>query len=402
MSYVPPRSMRAWSSPWRPYWRSPAAARSRSRRRRKTAPPAAADATASDALEGQVDIVAWPGYIERGETDKDYDWVTSFEQDTGCKVNIKTAGTSDEMVSLMTQGGLRPGDGVGDASLRLIRGGTVQPVDVDARAELRERRRAAQASALALRRRQALRHAVPVGPERADVQHQGVPDAAEVVVGRVRGTEAAGRQEQQGPHPGLRRPDLHRRRRAVPDGEEARPRHQGPVRTQRGSSTPPCSSCCASSTRSCTVTGTTRTSPCRTSRTKASSPRARGRSRSTRWSPTSSRSRASCPPKARRGGPTRRCSRRTRSTPTARTSGWSGRSTPRCRATWPRGSAPCRPCPRRARATRCSATRVAPTNGFDNFDKIRFWRTPEAACAQGTCVPYSRWATDYVAVMGGR
>ena len=42
------------------------------------------------------------------------------------------------------------------------------------------------------------------------------------------------------------------------------------------------------------------------------------------------------------------------------------------------------------------------TNGFDNFDKIHFWRTPEAACSTGTCVPYSRWATDYVAVMGGR
>jgi putative spermidine/putrescine transport system substrate-binding protein len=42
------------------------------------------------------------------------------------------------------------------------------------------------------------------------------------------------------------------------------------------------------------------------------------------------------------------------------------------------------------------------TNGFDNFDKIHFWRTPEASCSQGACVPYSRWATDYVAVMGGR
>ena len=44
------------------------------------------------------------------------------------------------------------------------------------------------------------------------------------------------------------------------------------------------------------------------------------------------------------------------------------------------------------------------TNGIDNFDKIKFWRTPEAKCAtqNDACVPYSRWATDYVAVMGGR
>jgi hypothetical protein len=26
--------------------------------------------------EGEVDIVAWPGYIERGANDKNYDWVT--------------------------------------------------------------------------------------------------------------------------------------------------------------------------------------------------------------------------------------------------------------------------------------------------------------------------------------
>ena len=30
------------------------------------------------------------------------------------------------------------------------------------------------------------------------------------------------------------------------------------------------------------------------------------------------------------------------------------------------------------------------TNGFDNFDKIWFWRTPTAKCEQeGKCVPYS-------------
>ncbi|MFL6617268.1 MAG: extracellular solute-binding protein, partial [Povalibacter sp.] len=91
-------------------------------------PQAAAAPTAT--LEGQVDIVAWPGYIERGETDKSYDWVTKFEADTGCKVNVKTAGTSDEMVSLMTQGGYDLVTASGDASLRLIRGGTVQPVDI--------------------------------------------------------------------------------------------------------------------------------------------------------------------------------------------------------------------------------------------------------------------------------
>jgi len=81
--------------------------------------------------EGYVDIVAWPGYIERGETDKNYDWVTAFESKTSCKVRVKTAGTSDEMVALMNEGGFDLVTASGDASLRLISGKRVQPVNVD-------------------------------------------------------------------------------------------------------------------------------------------------------------------------------------------------------------------------------------------------------------------------------
>ena len=65
--------------------------------------PKEAAAMPSTALEGALDIVAWPGYIERGESDKAYDWVTQFEADTGCKVNVKLAATSDEMVTLMIE-----------------------------------------------------------------------------------------------------------------------------------------------------------------------------------------------------------------------------------------------------------------------------------------------------------
>jgi putative spermidine/putrescine transport system substrate-binding protein len=79
--------------------------------------------------EGVVDIIAWPGYIERGETDKKFDWVTSFEQKTGCKVRVKTAGTSDEMVALMNEGGFDLVTASGDASVRLISGKRVQPIN---------------------------------------------------------------------------------------------------------------------------------------------------------------------------------------------------------------------------------------------------------------------------------
>ena len=81
--------------------------------------------------EGQVDIVAWAGYIERGATDKKFDWVTDFEKASGCKVNVKTAGTSDEMVALMNEGGFDLVTASGDASTRLIRGKKLQPINVN-------------------------------------------------------------------------------------------------------------------------------------------------------------------------------------------------------------------------------------------------------------------------------
>ncbi len=79
--------------------------------------------------EGELSIVAWPGYIERGETDAAYDWVTKFEAATSCKVNVKTANTSDEMVALMNEGGFDLVTASGDASLRLVAGNRVQEVN---------------------------------------------------------------------------------------------------------------------------------------------------------------------------------------------------------------------------------------------------------------------------------
>lgn len=81
--------------------------------------------------EGAVDIIAWSGYIERGETDPAFDWVTSFEAETGCMVNVKVAATSDEMVALMNEGTFDLVTASGDASLRLVYGGRVQPVNID-------------------------------------------------------------------------------------------------------------------------------------------------------------------------------------------------------------------------------------------------------------------------------
>ena len=81
--------------------------------------------------EGQVNILAWPGYVENGSTDPAVDWVTGFEKETGCKVNLKTFGTSDEAVKLMQGGGWDVVSASGDATLRLIYGDNVAPVNVD-------------------------------------------------------------------------------------------------------------------------------------------------------------------------------------------------------------------------------------------------------------------------------
>ena len=44
------------------------------------------------------------------------------------------------------------------------------------------------------------------------------------------------------------------------------------------------------------------------------------------------------------------------------------------------------------------------TNGFNDFEKIAFWKTPTADCGDGRkeCVPYHEWVTSYIAVIGGR
>ncbi|MDT4972116.1 MAG: putative spermidine/putrescine transport system substrate-binding protein, partial [Pseudonocardiales bacterium] len=94
-------------------------------------PPKVAMATSIGAGEGQLNIIAWAGYAESGQNDPKVDWVTPFTQQTGCKVNVKTGNTSDEMVQLMKTGQYDGVSASGDATLRLIYGGDVAPTNVD-------------------------------------------------------------------------------------------------------------------------------------------------------------------------------------------------------------------------------------------------------------------------------
>ena len=63
--------------------------------------------------EGKVNMIAWAGYVEDGSTDPAVDWVSDFEKETGCQVNVKVGNTSDEMVTLMRTGQLRRRVGLG-------------------------------------------------------------------------------------------------------------------------------------------------------------------------------------------------------------------------------------------------------------------------------------------------
>lgn len=81
--------------------------------------------------EGEVNILAWPYYAEDGSNDPNADWVTPFEKETGCQANIKLFGTSDEAFNLMKTGEYDVVSASGDASLRLIAGGEVAPVNTD-------------------------------------------------------------------------------------------------------------------------------------------------------------------------------------------------------------------------------------------------------------------------------
>jgi len=79
--------------------------------------------------EGRLNLIEWPYY-------SDPSFANKFIKETGCKIHVKDAGSSNEMVALMRQGGGGGGgqwdlvSASGDASLRLIKGGDVKPVNV--------------------------------------------------------------------------------------------------------------------------------------------------------------------------------------------------------------------------------------------------------------------------------
>ena len=104
-----------------------------------TAAPTTAGATSAPATEappavigpgeGELKLVIWAGYAERGAVDPAYDWVTPFETKTGCKVTTTDMTDSNNGVSLIQSGEYDGISASGDATTRLITGGLVQAID---------------------------------------------------------------------------------------------------------------------------------------------------------------------------------------------------------------------------------------------------------------------------------
>ena len=202
--------------------------------------------------EGEVNLIAWAGYVEDGSTDPNVDWVSDFEKETGCKVNTKIGNTSDEMVTLMRSGQYDGVSASGDATLRLIAGGDVAPVNTDLIPNYAD-----------------VFEGLKDQPwNTVDGQAYGVPHGrgANLLMWRTDKVKPApdswgavfdDELALQGQGHGLRQPDLHRRRGAVPEGDAAGPRASTTSTSSTTSSSRRPSTCSRSSARSSASTGRT-------------------------------------------------------------------------------------------------------------------------------------------------
>ena len=96
----------------------------------RPAPPAGSAPTSVGNGEGILNLITWPDYADDGSNGTP-DTTGPFTKATGCKVNVKVGNTSDEMVTLMKTGQYDGVSASGDATLRLIYGGDVAPVNTD-------------------------------------------------------------------------------------------------------------------------------------------------------------------------------------------------------------------------------------------------------------------------------
>ncbi|SDN11944.1 putative ABC transporter substrate-binding protein YdcS [Pseudomonas jinjuensis] len=351
--------------------------------------------------EGALDIIAWPGYIERGDSDKNYDWVTRFEKDTGCKVNVKTAATSDEMVSLMAKGGYDLVTASGDASLRLVYGKRVQPVNIELIPNWKN---------VDPRLQNAPWHTVdgvhygtpyqwgpnvlmyntkvfPKAPTSWGVvfNEQTLPDGksnkgrVQAYDGPIYIADAALYLKSAQPDLGIDDPYELNDKQYAAVIELLRKQHALIHRYWHDTTV------------------------------QMSDFKNEGVAASSSWPYQVNALEAEKQPIAS-------------TIPVEGSTGWADTTMmhvdskhPNCAYKWmnwslePKvqgdlaawfGSVPA--VPEGCKASELLGAEGCATNGYDQFERIAFWKTPQAKCTQGTCVPYSRWTQDYIGIMGGR
>ena len=81
--------------------------------------------------EGELNLVIWAGYAEDGSAFPEFDWVTPFEEETGCIVNAQTQADSATGVRMLQSGEFDGGSFSGNATDRLMAAGDVAPVNVE-------------------------------------------------------------------------------------------------------------------------------------------------------------------------------------------------------------------------------------------------------------------------------
>jgi putative spermidine/putrescine transport system substrate-binding protein len=96
-----------------------------------TTEPGASAITEIGEGEGELNLVIWAGYAESGETDEAFDWVTPFQDETGCQVNATPMSDSNNGVSLIQSGEYDGISASGDATTRLIASDLVAPINTD-------------------------------------------------------------------------------------------------------------------------------------------------------------------------------------------------------------------------------------------------------------------------------
>jgi putative spermidine/putrescine transport system substrate-binding protein len=353
-------------------------------------------------LEGEVSIVAWPGYIERGASDKAYDWVTGFEKATKCKVVVKTAGTSDEMVSLMNQGGYDLVTASGDASLRLVYGKKIQPINTKLIPSF---------STVDKRLQNAAWHTVggvhygtpyqwgpnvlmyntdvfktPPSSWSVTFEQQELPDGksnegrVQAYDGPIYIADAALYLKSKNPTLGIKDPYELNETQYAAVLELLRAQHPLIQRYWHDANV---------QVQDFTNEGIIASAswPFQVNTLQANKQKIGSvvpKEGATGWADTTMMSATAKHPN---------CAYKWME--------WS--LNPKVQgdvAAW-FGSVPASP--KGCTASTLLGKEGCATNGFQNFDKIAFWKTPTTQCkSQSTCVPYTRWVTDYVAIMGGK